>query len=83
MPFFYGVKYSMQHRIQESPDHLINTKTRAIVNSNDEAYEQAKLHRKQIVDRETEIIELKDTVNTLKSDVVEIKEMLTKLLNNG
>lgn len=73
----------MQHRIQESPDHLINTKTRAIVNSNDEAYEQAKLHRKQIVDRETEIIELKDTVNTLKSDVVEIKEMLTKLLNNG
>ena len=83
MPFFYGVKYSMQHRIQESPDHLINTKTRAIVNSNDEAYEQAQLHRKQNVDRETEIIELKDTVNTLKSDVVEIKEMLTKLLNNG
>lgn len=83
MPFFYGVKYSMQHRIKESPDHLINTKTRAIVNSNDEAYEQAKLRRKQIVDKEAEIIELKSTVNTLKSDIVEIKEMLTKLLNNG
>lgn len=74
---------SMQHRIKESPDHLINTKTRAIVNSNDEAYEQAKLRRKQIVDKEAEIIELKSTVNTLKSDIVEIKEMLTKLLNNG
>lgn len=73
----------MQHRIKESPDHLINTKTRAIVNSNDEAYEQAKLRRTQIVDKEQEMINLKCTVNTLKSDMHEIKSMLTKLLKNG
>lgn len=73
----------MKQKIKESADHLINTKTRAIVNNNDEAYALAKRKRKQMIDKEQEMIDLKSTVNTLKSDMHEIKSMLTKLLKNG
>lgn len=73
----------MQCRIKESSDHLINTKTRAIINNNDAAYEQAKLRLKQISDKEAEIAGLKSAVDTLKSDMSEIKNMLTTLLDNG
>jgi len=71
----------MKQKIKESDDHVINTKTRAIINNNDEAYEQAKLRKLQIVDKEDEMLNLKSTVNTLSSDMSEIKTMLHQLLN--
>lgn len=70
----------MQHKIKEAPHHTMNSKTRAIVNSNDAAYNQAKKIRLQAVEKELEMSTLKTTVDQLSNQVSEIHDMLTKLL---
>lgn len=70
----------MKHKIKGVDDHLINTKTRAIINDNDLAYQQAKIRRSQIIDKNNEMETLKNTVSNLDCEMSEIKLMLTQIL---
>lgn len=71
----------MKHKINGDENHVINIKTRAIINDNDDAYMQAKIRRQQIVDKERELNGIKDTLTSLQNDMEIIKNLLLK--NNG
>jgi len=68
----------MYHQVKGHKDLVRDMNTTAILNTNKNAYEQAK-------ERAERIKKEKEEINILKRDVSEIKDMLQKLLeqNNG
>lgn len=65
-------------KIKETPGFVRDSSNRAIVNVNNSGLEAYKLKRK----REKEIDQTVDDINTLKTEVAEIKSLLLQLLKN-
>lgn len=61
----------------DSPGYLKNTKTGVVINNNDGDYQRIVAAREKYEAEQA----LKNEVNTLKSDVKEIKDMLSQILH--
>jgi len=60
-----------------------DSETNAILNKNNEEYQNYVANRKRLLDDKEKIKNLEDKVESLSSDIGDIKDMLSSLLNNN
>jgi hypothetical protein len=67
----------MREGIQDHPDLVKDTRNRAVLNTNAESLRAYKMKRK----KDKHLAATLDDINTLKSEMSEIKSLLTELIN--
>ena len=60
-----------------------DSNTNAILNKNHEEYQNYVANRKRLLDDKDKMKKLEDKVESLSSDIGDIKDMLSSLLNNN
>lgn len=68
----------------EGHDGLVrDPSTLAIINTNKSEYEQHMLRKKLLADKKNEAAKQQEEMNTIKSELLELKSMVAELLSKG
>lgn len=67
-------------KVKEYSDLIRNTNSKAIINTNTKAYNEAVQRANAFKNNKKEVESLKEEINNIKSDVSEIKDLLMRVL---
>ena len=68
-------------KVKDKSDLVRDVFSKAIINTDQNNYAQAKARKKRLLEQNDRLIKLDETVTTLQSDYLELKNMFEELVN--